>query len=127
MTTAKIKAFTLRKKISKAGKEYWISPYGSVDLLGFANETGDIEVSYVERAEVRPVASIYPQASTRASQPSSRQDSPPRITPRPQAVKIIPRDAPHHRPQPIPQDYVDHTKAPYDDGAPMPDLDDMPF
>lgn len=121
----KIKAFTLRKKISKQGKEYWISPYGSVDLLGFANEAGDIEVSYVER-ETRPNTYAPPSGQPRSPQ----QVSGPRITPRPQAPKIIPRDTPHHRPQPqqAPQDYVDHSIPPDDGSPPWPDVDDsIPF
>lgn len=120
--TNRVKAFVLRKKISKAGKTYYSAPYGNCDLLGFLNEAGDIEVSYVER-EVRPTGYAPRGEAPTATQPQARQASPPRITPRPQAPKIIPRDAPHHRPQPIPQDYVDYTK----EDIPWPDESEIPF
>lgn len=81
----RIKAFTLRKKTSKAGKVYYIAPYGNVDLLGFVSDaSGDIEVSYVER-DVKPVQGpiARPQAAAR-----------PAIQPRQMPPKIIPRNNP---------------------------------
>lgn len=79
MAQAKIKAFTLRHKKSKAGTPYFIAPYGDVDLLGFISPSGDIEVSYVER-EARPGA-----------RPAQTAPSAPQPAPRP---KIIPRESP---------------------------------
>ncbi len=116
---AKITAFTLRRKMSKAGKTYYVAPYGNVDLLGFeVGASGDIEVSYVER-EARPATAGYmkPQVA-----PGGR----PKIVPR--SGPITPRATPHHRPPPppVPEDFVDHTAVPYED-TPMPDADDCPF
>jgi len=117
----KIKAFTLRVKTSKQGKQYWVAPMGAVDLLAFQDAEGNIEVSYCER-EATPAT-----ASPARPQAQPVQASRPVITPRQQPVKIIPRDAPHHRPaQPMPQDYVDHTRPPENE-APWPEIDEIPF
>ncbi len=118
-----MKAFILRKKTSKAGKIYFVSPYGHIDLLGFPNEAGDIEVSYCER-EVRPGTAPYAGAPARPQTQAA-----PKIVPRQGPPKIIPRDGPHHRAQQIPQDYVDHTKPSdlYEDGDPGFDESQAPF
>lgn len=88
---AKIKAFTLRHKKSKAGKDYFVSPLGDIDLLGFITAAGDIEVSYVERESARPSA-----GPPRAPQPQAR----PKIIPRESRPTITPRQEPPHQDPP---------------------------
>ena len=113
----RIKAFTLRIKTSKQGKQYWVAPYGNVDLLAFQDSEGNIEVSYCER-EARP-ATGYP------AKPQAQATRAPKITPRPQPQtaerpRIIPRDQQQR------QDYVDHTRqspgSKYDQLEPAPSL-----
>ena len=78
-----MKAFTLRLKKSKAGKEYYIAPYGDCDLIGFQQPNGDINVSYSDRAPARSAAP--PQQAPR--HPQSR----PKIIPREPRPTITPR------------------------------------
>lgn len=129
----KIKAFTLRKKVSKAGKIYFTSPFGEVDLLAFQKESGDIEVFYSSRTP-RPVQGAYAAPQQQAPQTGIK----PKIIPRSPPQRIIPREAPHHRPQPIPQDYVDHTvpdmgtdferlEKSWDEEDPGPTMEDLPY
>lgn len=114
----KIKAFVLRRKMSKQGKTYFVAPYGNVDLLGFeVGESGDIEVSYVER-EAKPATAGYraPQAQATRS---------PKIIPRTNPVQIREPHAQqgHHRPpSQVPEDFVDHTQNAWPEDDPGPEI-----
>lgn len=121
----RIRAFTLRKKTSKAGMIYFIAPFGDVDLLAFSDdETGNITAYYSPR-EQKPATAPY-------TQPQSR----PKIIPRSNPVQIREpnRNAPHHRPQsqaPPHQAFIDYTAqrmmdVPQDE-APWPEEPEIPF
>jgi hypothetical protein len=114
----RIRAFTLRRKMSKQGKQYYTAPYGDVDLLAFTDETtGDI-VAYYSPREAKSATAAY-----RA--PQAQATSRPKITPRANPVQIREPSrvaTPHHRPEP--QDFVDHTAS--FDNSPMPTDDDFP-
>lgn len=126
--TNKLKAFILRRKISKkTNKPYWIAPYGNVDLLCFQDEaTGDIICDYVERTQALPQRP--PIQPNRASGEHHR----PAIIPKPPIQKIIPRGNESHSHQP----YIDHTASGYapsseppgpEFGDPGPDPSDYGF
>lgn len=111
----KIKAFTLRKKTSKAGKEYYVSPYGEVDLFAFQDKNGDIVCFYSPRTPA-PV-----QAANRGVKPAS-PEARPKITPRPQSNYQSQSYAPGQG------GFKDHTQGGWpntEDGDPGPG--DFPF
>lgn len=115
----RIRAFTLRRKMSKQGKQYYTAPYGDVDLLAFTDEaTGDI-VTYYSPRESKPATAGY-------MRPGSQATRSPKITPRANPVQIREPSrvaTPHHRPpSQVPEDFVDHTNNAWPDDDPGPEI-----